>query len=144
MNRLDSENFSGLVNYQSSYKGGASRYSVGEQSNFNLVPMLLASITQINKWHVPQIQEYCSALTEKAAPLLRERGFWVEESAYRGGHLFGIRPPKNVDLELVKKSFSKENIFVSFRGDSIRVSPNVYNDEADIMKLVKALTRHVK
>ena len=144
INRLDSENFSGLINYQSAYKAGASRYSMGEQSNFNLLPMLLASLTQINKWKASQIQEYCSALTDKAVPLLREKGFWTEDKAYRGGHLFGIRLPKGVDLEAVKKSLMKDNIFVSFRGDSIRVSPNVYNDEGDILKLVKSLKRHVK
>jgi hypothetical protein len=39
----------------------------------------------------------------------------------------------------VKEVFAKNKIFVSFRGDAIRVAPNVYNDEADMRRLVKFL-----
>jgi selenocysteine lyase/cysteine desulfurase len=30
---------------------------------------------------------------------------------------------------------------VSVRGDAVRVSPHVYNDESDLMKLVEALSQ---
>jgi selenocysteine lyase/cysteine desulfurase len=33
----------------------------------------------------------------------------------------------------------KRKVFVSVRGSSIRVTPNVYNNEADINRLVSAL-----
>ncbi|MDZ7807865.1 MAG: hypothetical protein U5K71_12235 [Gracilimonas sp.] len=71
---------------------------------------------------------------------LREAGYWVEDENYRGSHLFGIRVGENHNIEAIKKSFDKENILVSFRGDSIRVSPNVYNTQEDFDKLVQVLT----
>jgi selenocysteine lyase/cysteine desulfurase len=139
ISRLNSEDFSGLVTYESNYQPGALRFDVGERSNFILVPMLLNAIGQLNRWHVENVQEYCKSITAGAIATLRDRGCWIEEEPYRGSHIFGIRLPGHVTIERVKESFLKNKIYVSFRGDAIRVSPNVYNDESDLLKLVKAL-----
>ena len=72
--------------------------------------------------------------------LLRESGFWIEDESYRGKHLFGMRVPKNTDIEKVKLQLQKNKIAVSVRGNAIRVSPHLYNSESDLMKLVKAVT----
>jgi selenocysteine lyase/cysteine desulfurase len=140
INRLDSEDFTGLVNYQPEYQPGALRYEVGEHSNFILVPMMLKAIEQIIRWGVSNIQEYCFSITKNAVNSLREKGFWIEDEQYRGSHLIGVRVPEGFDIENVKKSLIKNKIFVSFRGNALRVAPNVYNDENDMRKLVKFLT----
>jgi selenocysteine lyase/cysteine desulfurase len=44
-----------------------------------------------------------------------------------------------VPAEKIKKVLLKNKISVSFRGNAIRVSPHLYNSEADMMKLVRAL-----
>lgn len=139
INRLNSENFAALVNYQPEYQPGALRYEVGEHSNFILVPMMLEALKQINQWKPQAIQEYCKSITQKPVALLREAGFWIEEENARGYHLFGIRLPEGADLETIKKRIVKNKISVSFRGNAIRVSPHLYNTEADMMKLVRAL-----
>ena len=139
INRVDSENFAGLVNYQTNYQPGALRYEVGEHSNFILVPMMLAALKQINEWKPENIQAYCAKITRKPLQLLKERGFWVEEEAFRGHHLFGVRMPKELDITKLKQRIQKNKISVSFRGDAIRISPNIYNDEKDLMKLVNVL-----
>jgi selenocysteine lyase/cysteine desulfurase len=140
INRLNSENFAGLVNYQERYQPGALRYEVGEHSNFILVPMLLAALKQINLWKPKNIQHYCSVISRKAIGQLRENGFWIENEKNRGHHLFGIRLPEQVDREKLAKRLKSNNISVSFRGDAIRVSPNVYNTEAEMIKLAKVMT----
>lgn len=139
INRLHSENFAGLVNYATDYQPGALRYEVGEHSNFILLPMLLEALKQINIWKPKNIQQYCAAITRKPIALLQDAGYWIEDSKYRGHHLFGLRLPADVDGEKIKKSLAKNKISVSFRGDAIRVAPHLYNSEADMMKLVKAL-----
>jgi len=144
INRLNSENFSGLVNYEAAYQPGALRYEVGEHSNFILVPMMLAALKQINRWHVEQIQGYCSSITEKSIETLIEKGFWVEDKAFRGSHLFGIRTPKDLDTEKLKAALTSKKIYVSFRGDAMRVSPNVYNNEEDMRRFTKVLTSQLK
>jgi selenocysteine lyase/cysteine desulfurase len=139
INRLDSENFSGLVNYKSHYQPGALRYSMGEQSNFILAPMALNAVAQINRWHVENIQAYCHSISEPAIQTLREKGFAIEELPYRASHLFGIRHTKQFDLETLRRKLNKNKIHVSVRGDAIRVSPHVYNDAADLDRLLKIL-----
>jgi selenocysteine lyase/cysteine desulfurase len=47
--------------------------------------------------------------------------------------------PEDKSIDVVKASIRKNKISVSFRGNAIRVSPNVYNNEADMIKLVKAV-----
>ncbi len=141
INRLNSEDFSGLVKYEPQYQPGALRYDVGEHSNFINVPMLIRSIRQLNKWKVSNIQEYCYHLTKQPIATLREKGFWIEDESWRGSHLFGIRLPKTIDTEKVKTALLKNRIYVSYRGSAIRVSPNVYNDQADLNKLVKVLKK---
>ncbi|MBN8576305.1 MAG: aminotransferase class V-fold PLP-dependent enzyme [Cytophagales bacterium] len=139
INRLNSENFAGLVNYQPQYQPGALRYEVGEHSNFILVPMMLQALKQINEWKPKAIQQYCQSITERPVGILREAGFWIEDDDARGYHLFGIRLPEGIDLEAVKKRIVKNKISVSFRGNVIRVSPHLYNTEKDLMHLVKVL-----
>jgi selenocysteine lyase/cysteine desulfurase len=139
INRLNSENFAGLVNYETTYQPGSLRYEVGEHSNFILLPMLLQALKQINEWKPKAIQQYCTGITRKPIALLREAGFWVEEESYRGQHLFGLRLPATAKTEKIKKALLKNKISVSFRGDAIRVSPHLYNSEADMMKLARVL-----
>lgn len=141
INRLNSEDFAGLVNYQSQYQPGALRYEVGEHSNFILLPMLLKAIQQLNNWGPERIQEYCRHIGQPTLEKLAEKGFIIEDEAWRSAHLFGIRLPGNVNMDDVKKSLLKHNVYVSFRGNAIRIAPNVYNTEKDFEKLYKALTK---
>ncbi len=140
INRLESEDFTRLINYQEDYQPGALRYEVGEHSNFILVPMMLEALKQVNLWKPKNIQAYCESITKVALEKLRDAGYWVENENHRGSHLFGVRLPASRDIEKIKLRMKREKISVSFRGNAIRVSPHVYNTENDLMKLVKALT----
>jgi selenocysteine lyase/cysteine desulfurase len=139
MNRLNSEDFRGLVNYQSQYKSGSLRYEVGEHANFVYVPMLMEAIRLLNKWKPSNIQKYCKSITSESIALLRENGYWIEEEDSRGYHLFGIRPPQHVDLNKVAARLKKNKVYVSFRGNAIRVAVNVFNTERDLEKLTGLL-----
>jgi selenocysteine lyase/cysteine desulfurase len=141
INRLNSEDFAGLVNYEKRYQEGALRYEVGEHSNFILVPMLLKAIQQIKKWKVEQIQEYCRHISADAIEELREKGFFIEDEMWRGSHLFGMRFPQNIDLAKLKESFTRHKVFVSYRGNAVRISPNVYNTPSDFDRLLKAVRK---
>jgi len=143
IHRLDSENFSGLVNYEPQYQPGALRFGVGEHSNFILAPMALKAIAQINRWGVENIQEYCRSITDPAINTLREKGFLIEELPFRGSHLFGIRHSKGLDPEKLKERLNKFKVHVSVRGDAVRVSPHVYNDAEDMNRLVKILSAEI-
>jgi len=139
INRLHSEDFQNLVNYQEEYQPGAMRYEIGEHSNFILVPMLQAAILQIQEWGILNIQEYCLGLISDFIGEIQNQGYWIEQPEYRGNHLFGIRLPSEVNPAGLKRRLHDRNVFVSFRGDSIRVSVHVFNNKQDLQKLLEAL-----
>jgi len=137
-NRLNSENFSELVNYQDEYQEGAHRFEVGEKSNFILNPMLIESLKQINLWGVENVQKYCQELVEPFIEEVVALGLRVEDSAYRASHLFGIKIPDD-HIPALQKQLKVHKVSVSVRGSYLRVSPNVYNDRRDMNKLLNAL-----
>lgn len=139
INRLDSDDFSQLVNYQPEYREQALRYEVGEHSNFILIPMIHQAVKQLIKWGPENIQTYTKGLMQAAVEEMTQLGYQIEKEEFRSHHLFGVRLPKAMDLNKLKESFVKNRVSVSFRGDAIRISPNVYNDEMDVRKLLKAM-----
>jgi selenocysteine lyase/cysteine desulfurase len=70
---------------------------------------------------------------------VRALGYSVEDPAYRGAHLFGLRAPAGTDITAVNERLRARRVHVSLRGSAIRVSPHVYNDARDIDALVDAL-----
>jgi len=136
INRYNSEDFSGLVNYENRYQPKASRYNMGEYSNFINTPMLAKSLEQLAEWKPENIQHYCHEISKEAIQELRALGCFIEEDRYRAKHLFGVYLPKHIDIERLKALFKEQHIYVSFRGEAIRISCNVYNDKADFEKLV--------
>lgn len=136
INRYNSEDFSQLVNYQPKYQPKSGRYNMGECSSFNLVPMLTKSIKQLSEWKPHNIQNYCDKISKKGVEELQNLGCFIEEDEFRANHIFGVYLPKHIKLDVLKTKFIENNIYVSFRGEAIRVSPNVYNNEDDFEKLV--------
>lgn len=139
--RLGSEEFSGLVKYEQHYQPGVTRFDMGERSNFILVPMAIEALRLVNLWKPKNIQQYAHRITHKPLATLKAAGWWIEDDSFRSQHLFGIRPPSGVDLKKIKEKLTKAKIGVSFRGNSIRVAPHVYNSEQDVWKLVNALIK---
>ena len=135
INRLNSENFQGLVNYQPAYRPKANRYCMGENSQFIAVPMLTAALELIQEWGVGNIQDYASKLSQPYFERFKKMGCWVEDVSYRGGHLAGTRLPEGVNLEALKMAVSDAGVFVSFRGSAVRVSTHVFNNEQDFERL---------
>jgi len=144
INRLDSEDFAGLVNYQDEYQPGAVRYDMGERANFIAVPMAIKALQQLNQWGPENIQDYCCNLVEPIFDDLAEVGFEVENMKWRGSHLVGIRIPGSADVGRIKTELEKNNVYVSIRGNAIRIATNVYNNQTDFEKLVDSLKRAIE
>ncbi|HEY0676860.1 MAG TPA: aminotransferase class V-fold PLP-dependent enzyme [Chitinophagaceae bacterium] len=139
MNRIGSENFRLLVDYQPEYHPKAGRYNMGEFSNFINLPMLKAALQQILEWTPAAINQYCAQLTAPLINHLNKNGFSSEEDSFRSNHLFGFRLPANSDIEVLQKKLAEKNIIISLRGNAVRVSPHLYNDEEDIHAFIEVL-----
>ena len=69
-----------------------------------------------------------------------ERGFTVPPAAHRVAHVIGMRRQDGVPGD-VDRRLAAKNVHVSLRGDSIRVSPHVFNTLDDVDRLFAALDR---
>ena len=139
INRRHSEDFSRLIDYQDDFQDGARRYDVGERSNPITLPMLNASLEQIAAWGVERIQAYCSELGRALDEALAGSPFIVAPPGERAGHLFGVRLPDPRGIPRALETLRAHEVYVSLRGTSLRVSPHLYNDAADIEALAAAL-----
>ena len=139
LGRAGSDDFGGLTTYTDDYADGAVRFDMGGRANGILLPMLVAGLQQLREWRVPTVQATCAALSGQIVAGARALGYAAEDSAYRAGHLFGLAPPAGVDAGDVQRGLAARNVAVSARGGALRVSPHVYNDEADVDALLDGL-----
>lgn len=137
--QIGSENFALLTKYRDQYRADAARYDGGQRASFVLVPMLYAALEQLREWRVERIQQYCSELTTRWIERLEKTGASVTPPSDRAAHLFGLRFQDRRDLTTLTAQLAMRDIHVSARGDVLRVSPHVYNDDEDFDALVKAL-----
>ena len=137
--RKDSENFAGLVDYKSEFQPGARRFDMGESANFTAMPMAVTALEQLLEWGVENIQETLAAMTatiaERAAPL----GLWASAPSLRADHFLGLGFPGDVPDGLPER-LGANNVYVSVRGQSMRVTPHLFNNEADIDRLINVLS----
>lgn len=136
INRQNSHDFKQLVNYQDQYRPKAHRYCVGEHSNFVFLSMQQTALDQLLAWGPDYVQDYCEDLWEDVLAPLQELGIHLAEK--RAHHLVGIQLPKGMKGEQLPAELQRRHLSVSFRGESIRVSPNVYNRADEMYRLLDA------
>ncbi|MES2587631.1 MAG: aminotransferase class V-fold PLP-dependent enzyme [Bacteroidota bacterium] len=139
MNRTNAHDFSKLATYENTYFSDASRYNVGETSDFAKIPMIDESLRQILEWKVETIQGHCKELVSPLIDFLKENEISVEDEKYRTNHLLGFKLPKHIKATNLLEDLQKEKIYLSLRGESLRISPNVYNTKEDIDVLIETL-----
>jgi selenocysteine lyase/cysteine desulfurase len=138
LTRARSEDFSRLVEYTDEFRPGARRFDMGEFPQFVLVPMAIAALKQILAWGVSQIAEKLAPLIQRIAELAVDEGYLVLPSEQRCCHMIGIRHPIGIPGEL-SNLLKHEKVFVSIRGDSIRIAPHLYNERRDAERLFEVL-----
>jgi selenocysteine lyase/cysteine desulfurase len=138
INRRGSEDFSGLVDYEDTFQPGARRYDVGERSNFALLPVANEALRQILDWGVENVSETIGELTDLIEVQARERNIEAIPAKSRARHMVGLKLGSAVPEDLAAR-LAKERVFVSVRGESVRVSPHLYNTERDVGRLFEVL-----
>jgi selenocysteine lyase/cysteine desulfurase len=137
--RKDSEDFAGLVNYSHEFQGGARRFDVGERSNFALMPAAEASLKLVSGWTVPRILETLRLRTEAIAQRARsEFGITSVPARRRAGHYLGLRFTGGIPSDLPMR-LAAANVYVSVRGQAMRVTPHLWNTDDDVEKLFAVL-----
>jgi selenocysteine lyase/cysteine desulfurase len=138
INRRGSQDFSGLVSYQDAFQPGARRYDVGERSNFALLPMAAEALRQILDWEVENVSESIGTLTDLIEAKAEELGIVTIPKERRARHMIGLMLGPDAPDDLAPR-LTAHNVFVSVRGESVRVSPHLYNTERDVDLLFEVL-----
>jgi selenocysteine lyase/cysteine desulfurase len=138
INRRGSEDFSELVAYEDAFHPGARRYDVGERSNFVLLPIANEALRQILDWGVENVSETIGELTDFIEEEARERNIEAIPAESRARHMVGLKLGSAVPKDLAAR-LAEEKVFVSVRGESVRVSPHLYNTERDVRRLFEVL-----
>jgi selenocysteine lyase/cysteine desulfurase len=137
--RANARDFANLL-YTEDYDAGARRFDMGERSNFALLPAAVRSMKQLLEWDVAQISATTGALNCHLAEAAADLGFSAPAEPLRAPHYLSLRRKAAIPKEL-PEVFAKEKVFVSVRGSSIRVTPNVYNTAEDCERLIACLRR---
>lgn len=135
LNKLGAEDFASLVEYRSAFRKGARRFDMGESSSFVNVAMAIAALKQVLEWKVPDIQESIAVMTKKIEEETIAMGLQTANSSHRVGHFLGVYFPEE-KIRPLQAKLADNKISVGFRGSSVRVSPHLYNDMAEIEKLL--------
>jgi selenocysteine lyase/cysteine desulfurase len=136
LQRLGSEDFAALVDYQDRYRPGARRFDVGQRSAFELTNAASASLRLLAGWGAAAISERLGAVTERIEAAARELGLGTTSGPARCPHIIGLGLPAGA-----ADVFREENVHVGFRGRAARISPHMYTSEGDVARLLGALAR---
>ena len=142
--RQESENFAGLVDYKAAYQPGARRFDVGERSNFALTPAAKASLEYLIGLGTQRIYATLKTRNDRIAERAKaELGLDTVRADRRAGHYLGLRfgdaKFSNGGPTELPGKLAAQKVFVSVRGKAMRVTPHVYNTDADIERLFAVL-----
>jgi selenocysteine lyase/cysteine desulfurase len=137
------ENFNSLPNDQFTLIHTARVFDSGETGNFINLYGLDASLEFVAEVTIRTVNDHCRQLLERLAGGLRARGYTLSAAALPGHEstILGFRAPTPEATVGLHRELRANHIAVSLRQGVIRVSPYLYNDEADIDRLLEIAGR---
>ncbi len=138
LNRAGSQDFARLIDYTDAYQPGARRFDFGECANPPLLMGACAALDLIDEWGVGNIAETLQARTEAIAEAAVELGLTAAKVDKRAPHFLALSFGDAVP-EVLLDRLAAAQVFASVRGTSLRVTPHLYNDDADVAALLAAL-----
>ena len=126
-----------------SYVGDASRFDMGERDHFIALEMAAIGMEMIAEWGAAAIAQRLAMLTERIAEGVRGFDVSMPERRLRAPHILSLGFKDGTAKALVER-LATEGIYVAPRLGRMRVSPHVFNDEADADRFVQALGRKLR
>ena len=136
--RAGARDFRRLMDYDEALEPNARRFDMGERSNFALLPVAGAALEQLLAWGVGNISDTLGALTARIAGRLAERGITSLPASARAPHYLSVRFEGGMP-EDIEERLAASNVHVSLRGDRMRITPHLYNEETDVERLLTHL-----
>jgi selenocysteine lyase/cysteine desulfurase len=125
------------------YLPDARRFDMGERDHFISMEMASIGMEMMAEWGASAIVQRLLMLTERIAAGLREFGVSVPERGLRAPHILSLGFESGMPAGLVE-GLATEGIYVAPRLGRMRISPHVFNDEADADRFVAALAKRLR
>ena len=119
------------------YLPDARRFDMGERDHFISMEMASVAMERIAAWGVPAIAARLGFLTQQISEGLDGTGVEMLPQHQRAPHILSLRF-KGSARDIAQR-LAAQKLYVMPRLGRVRVSPHVYNDEADVARLVAAL-----
>ncbi|MBB1251575.1 aminotransferase class V-fold PLP-dependent enzyme [Rhizobium sp. G21] len=120
------------------YLPGARRFDMGERSDFAVLPIAIESMRLLRQWGGQRVYERLLDLNRMIWRQAEQRGYSGPAESLRAGHVSVVELGSRNRDDLAKR-LKEKRVFVTIRGSKMRVTPHVYNDESDIVRLFDIL-----
>lgn len=139
MSRVGAEDFSQLTNYSDNFVAGAGRYHMGGKSSFIHVAIANESVQFLLDLGVENIQQAVKEKTARLATFFKERQFEMVADDFRSPHILSVKHPLGSWSEKIQNHLLQNKVMVSYRGDFLRISPNIFNTDLDLERFENIL-----
>jgi selenocysteine lyase/cysteine desulfurase len=130
------------------YVPDARRFDMGERDHFIAMEMAAIGMEMMAEWGAAAVAQRLAMLTERLAEGLRGIGLAVPDGKLRAPHILSLSFEAlglegGMPAALIER-LASEDVYVAARLGRMRISPHVYNDEADADRFVATLARRLK
>jgi selenocysteine lyase/cysteine desulfurase len=125
------------------YTPDARRFDMGERDHFVSMEMASIGMETMADWGAAAVAQRLQMLTERIAEGVRGIGVSVAERHVRAPHILCLGFKDGMPKGLIE-ALANDDVYVAARLGRMRISPHVFNDEADADRLVAALGRRLR
>jgi selenocysteine lyase/cysteine desulfurase len=125
------------------YVADARRFDMGERDHFISMEMASIGMEMMADWGAAAVLQRLKMLADRIADGVRGIGVTVPAPRVRAPHILSLGFADGMPAGLVE-GLASEDIYVATRLGRMRISPHVFNDEADVDRFVTALTRRLR
>jgi selenocysteine lyase/cysteine desulfurase len=132
----------GHMHYPEGWQQGAGRFNMGETANFIAMPMAIKALEQLQTWTVSDINASLGCITETIIERTGNLGLVAPTADRRAGHLTGLRLAAGSSrdgIADIQQNLAEKHVYLSVRGDALRIAPHLHINDTDIDRLVSAL-----
>jgi selenocysteine lyase/cysteine desulfurase len=113
---------------------------MGERDHFISMEMAAIGMEMMAAWGTQAIVARLAALTQRMSDGLAGLNVRLTDARFRAPHILSLGVAGDA-LGTLIPALAKEQIYVASRLGRMRISPHVYNDEADVDRFVAAVKR---
>jgi selenocysteine lyase/cysteine desulfurase len=118
------------------YISGARRFDMGEREFFISLETAAFGMEQVAAWGSVAIGERLRMLTDRLAEGVRNTKVSIPDARVRAPHILSLGFPRGVPDGLMQR-LSSAQVHAALRLGRLRISPHVYNDEADVDRFLE-------